>query len=185
MSAVKQRVQMCCSPYKNCRSCATTVFRYPTKIRRCIRYWLIYRSKYGTTLILEKRSVLFIVVDPDLDLLDFCRLDPDQRRSIKAHKDRKKWINFMFWSSGCSLLRAEGFTCTLDGLRINNCTFGLNFCKKIFLSALKLTNFGLQDPVSRSALIYGFCNETIADHQHWFLGFSFARILFALGLHCV
>jgi hypothetical protein len=62
-----------------------------------------------------------------------------------THKDRKKWRSFMFWSVGCSLLRDEGITCSLYGLRINNCTFGLNFLYK-FLSALKFTNFGHQNP---------------------------------------
>ncbi len=30
------------------------------------------------------------------------------------HKHRKKFINFIFWSAGCSFLRAEGFSCSLD-----------------------------------------------------------------------
>jgi hypothetical protein len=32
------------------------------------------------------------------------------------HKNRKKWRNFMFWSDKCSLLRTEGFSCSLDVL---------------------------------------------------------------------
>ncbi len=31
-----------------------------------------------------------------------------------TQKNRKQLINFIFWSSGCSLLRAEGFSCSLD-----------------------------------------------------------------------
>ncbi len=31
-----------------------------------------------------------------------------------TQKSRKKLRNFMFWSAGCSLLRAEGFFCNLD-----------------------------------------------------------------------
>ncbi len=31
-------------------------------------------------------------------------------------KNRKKWRNLMLWSAGCSLLRAEGFSCSLDVL---------------------------------------------------------------------
>ncbi len=68
--------------------------------------------------------------------------------SKKGYNDpqkRWKWRNFMFWSVGCSLLRDEVITCSLYGLRINNCTFGLNFLYK-FLSALKFTNFGHQNP---------------------------------------
>ncbi len=30
----------------------------------------------------------------------------------------EKWINVYFWSAGCSLLRAEGFSCSLDMIRI-------------------------------------------------------------------
>jgi hypothetical protein len=35
---------------------------------------------------------------------------------LEAHKNRKKGRNFMFGSAGCSLLRAEGFSCGLDVL---------------------------------------------------------------------
>ncbi len=31
-----------------------------------------------------------------------------------THKHRKKLINFIFWSAGCSLLRADDFSCSLD-----------------------------------------------------------------------
>ena len=34
------------------------------------------------------------------------------RRAKMTHKSRKKLRNFMFWSAGCSLLRAEGFFST-------------------------------------------------------------------------
>jgi hypothetical protein len=30
-----------------------------------------------------------------------------------THKHRKKLLNFIFRSAGCSLLRAEGFSCSL------------------------------------------------------------------------
>jgi hypothetical protein len=36
------------------------------------------------------------------------------RRTKKSHKHRKKLINFIFGSAGCSLLRAEVFSCSLD-----------------------------------------------------------------------
>jgi hypothetical protein len=42
--------------------------------------------------------------------------DPDWIR-IQAGKNRKKFINFSFEVlAGCSLLRAEGFSCSLDVL---------------------------------------------------------------------
>jgi hypothetical protein len=41
---------------------------------------------------------------------------PGSRRAKMTDKIRKKVINFMFWSAGCSLLRTEGFSCSLDVL---------------------------------------------------------------------
>ncbi len=38
------------------------------------------------------------------------------RRAKITHKNRKKLRNFMFWSTGCSPLWAEGFSCSLDVL---------------------------------------------------------------------
>ncbi len=50
--------------------------------------------------------------------------DPIQEGKM-THKNRKKLINLIFWSAGCSLLRDEGFPCGLDllygGLGIRNC----------------------------------------------------------------
>ncbi len=47
------------------------------------------------------------------------------RRAKMTHK--KKFRNFIFWSVGCFLLRAEGFSCSLDvlyeGLRISKLQF--------------------------------------------------------------
>ncbi len=40
--------------------------------------------------------------------------DPDQGGQKWPTKKEKKLINFIFWSTGCSLLRAEGFSCSLD-----------------------------------------------------------------------
>jgi hypothetical protein len=47
-----------------------------------------------------------------------------------ACKNRKKLITFIFCSAGCSLLRAEGFPCSLDVLfmylRAVLCTFQIS-----------------------------------------------------------
>jgi hypothetical protein len=49
------------------------------------------------------------------------------RRGKRTHKNRKKYRIFMFWSAGCPLLRAEGFSCSLSalygGLGINKWQF--------------------------------------------------------------
>ncbi len=38
------------------------------------------------------------------------------RRAKMTHKNRKKYRIFMFWSAGSSLLKAEGFSCSLGVL---------------------------------------------------------------------
>jgi hypothetical protein len=38
------------------------------------------------------------------------------RRGNMIQKNRKKYRIFMFWNAGCSLLRAEGFSCSLGVL---------------------------------------------------------------------
>ncbi len=37
-------------------------------------------------------------------------------RIQEGRNDRKKWRNFMFGIAGCSLLRAEGFSCSLESI---------------------------------------------------------------------
>ncbi len=59
-------------------------------------------------------------------------LDPDSIRSVDpdpmTHKNRKKLRN-MFWSAGCYLLRAEGFSCWSDFLRIRKLELVVIFCQ--------------------------------------------------------
>ncbi len=55
------------------------------------------------------------------------------RRAQKAKGNSKQLKNFIFWSAGCSLLRAERFSCRLDvlyeGLTISKLQF---FIKKLY-----------------------------------------------------
>jgi hypothetical protein len=51
-------------------------------------------------------------MDPDPD----SNCGSGSRRAKMTHKNRKKSEIFMFLSTGCSLLRAEGFFCCLGGL---------------------------------------------------------------------
>jgi hypothetical protein len=66
-----------------------------------------------------------------------------------THKKRNKLRNLMFCSAGCSLLRAEGFFCSLDvlygGLGIGKLQI---LIKKIlhFFSAVIFFNFWLSKP---------------------------------------
>jgi hypothetical protein len=46
----------------------------------------------------------------------FNRVSGSGSRTKMTHISRKNLRNFMFWSAGCSLLRAEGFFCNLDVL---------------------------------------------------------------------
>jgi hypothetical protein len=59
-------------------------------------------------------------------------------REKMTHKNRKKLINFMFRGAGCSLLKAEGFSCVLDvryeGLRISKLQFLIKKNIKFFFS---------------------------------------------------
>ncbi len=69
-----------------------------------------------------------------------------------AHKNRKKFINFLFLSAGYFLFRAEGFSCSLDirygGLGISKLQFlikkGFKKISAVFFSSI----FGHQNPGS-------------------------------------
>jgi hypothetical protein len=99
--------------------------------------------------------------DPDLDSehwyqfcgsglacirIDFSRLDPDpgpggQKLPTKIEKNSE--ISCFFLSAGCSLLGAEGFSCSLDVLHGD---FGMNklqflIQKLSFFSTVKFSNF--------------------------------------------
>jgi hypothetical protein len=51
------------------------------------------------------------------------------QEGINDPKKLKKYRIFLFWSAGCSLLRAEGFSCSLwvlyGGLRISKLQFSI------------------------------------------------------------
>jgi hypothetical protein len=65
-------------------------------------------------------------------------------RAKMTHKNRKKLRNLMFWSAGCSLLRAEGFFYSLEvfygGLGISKLQFLIRKILIIF-SAVNFSNF--------------------------------------------
>jgi hypothetical protein len=72
----------------------------------------------------------FELLDPDPDPHSNCGSGSGSRRAKMTHKNRNKSRIFMFLSTGCSLLRAEGFSCSLGvlygGLGISK----LQFLKK-------------------------------------------------------
>ncbi len=81
-----------------------------------------------------------------------------------TNKIEKRWKNFMFWSSGCSLLKAKGFSCSLTvlyrGLGKNNCNFLL--LKGCFTVVKFYTCWTSGSPLFRILI------ETYADQQHCF-----------------
>ncbi len=74
------------------------------------------------------------------------RIGSGSRRAKITHKNRKKWRYFIFWNVGCSILRAEGFSCSTDvlygGLGISKLQKKINF--------YSFSVFGLQNPWSGS-----------------------------------
>jgi len=56
------------------------------------------------------------VSDPDPHWFRLGRMDPDPGGQKWPSKIEKKLRNFKFLSAGCSLLRAEGFSCSFDVL---------------------------------------------------------------------
>ncbi len=56
-------------------------------------------------------------------------LNPDPGGQKWPTKIEKKYINFIFWSAGCSLLRAEGVSCSLDVLYGKTFLAVFFFCK--------------------------------------------------------
>jgi hypothetical protein len=77
-----------------------------------------------------------------------------------THKNRKKSRIFMFLSTGCSLLRAEGFSCSLGilygGLGISKLQFFIKKIENKFTALNFFTILGHQildpDPESGSAI---------------------------------
>ncbi len=61
-------------------------------------------------------------------------------RAKMTHKNRRKLWNFMFWSAWCSLLRAEGFFCSLDVLYGSLEIGELQFCSKKYLIVFSAIN---------------------------------------------
>ncbi len=79
------------------------------------------------------------------------------RRAKMTHKiaeNRKKLRNFMSWSAGCSLFRAEGFSCSLGVLYRGLGKSRLQFLRKKyeFFSCKLCSNFDHQNPGSGSAI---------------------------------
>ncbi len=96
----------------------------------------------------------FRVADPDTDPHTNC--GSGSRRAKMAHKNIKKYRIFMFWSAGCSLLRAEGFSCSLGvlygGLGISKLQFLIKKIK-IKFPAVYFSNFRSSNPGSESGIL--------------------------------
>ncbi len=117
-------------------------------------------------------------------------------------KHRKKFINYILWSAKCSLLRAEGFSCSLGvhygGLGISelqfwskiiiffSCIFPLNFwsSKPWIRNRIRIHGFRIAiqwrrgEPVTpRSQHFFGFKPGSNVADPHWFqCGSGYVRI---------
>ncbi len=69
-----------------------------------------------------------------------------RRAKISDKTEQKRWKNFTFWSAGCSLLRAKGFSCSLTVLyrrigKKNSKKLLFSSCKILHLLVIKKTLF--------------------------------------------
>ncbi len=94
--------------------------------------------------------------------------DPDPDPGGQSQNDpqkQKKLRNFMFGSAGCSLLRAEGFSCSLDvlygGLGKSKLKF-LNKKIQTFFKAVNFSNFWSSKPWIRIGSGSGL-NESVSE----------------------
>jgi hypothetical protein len=71
----------------------------------------------------------------------------------------KNLINLIFLSAGCSLLRAEGISCILDGKKFFSCIFFFNF---LLGSGLDLNSLEMLDPDP-----YPDPDSMNPNPQHW------------------
>ncbi len=84
-------------------STARPLASYPLRSRQVHMDWLTVKPCCGSGSGLDPDSMGS--VDPDW------QSGSGTWRAKITQKNRKWWINFIFWRSGCSLLRAEGFSC--------------------------------------------------------------------------
>ncbi len=89
------------------------------------RHWLVSK---GSSVDIWNNVVVNPDPDPHVSALIWVAVS-GSRRAKMTHKYRKKLWIFMFWRAGCSLLRAECFSCSLCGLY-----GGLTKCKCNFRS---------------------------------------------------
>ncbi len=96
-------------PYQNVTD-PTPFFRILYS-RFFIKCWVDLKDLFG-----QHARWCSTVLDRKYFFLQCCESGSGSRREKITHKNRKKLINFFFWSAGCSLLKAEGFSCGLDDL---------------------------------------------------------------------
>ncbi len=113
-----------------------------TSLIRLLDLLAINKTEVEIPTIASKTSTYRQFSDPDsiksVDPYPDSESGSGSRRAKWPMKIEKKFRNVMFWSSECSLLRAEGFSCSLDvlygGLGISKLQFWFlkKFCCKLF-----------------------------------------------------
>ncbi len=89
-------------------SCSLVRFRFTTSAVNTAKNCTNFRPPGDWKTITVGGSV----VDPDPCPDSHSGSGFEPWRAKMTHKNRKKFLNFIFWSAGCSLLRAEGFSCS-------------------------------------------------------------------------
>ncbi len=91
---------------------------------------------------------------------------PGSKRAKMAQKNRKQLIHFMVWSAGCSLLRAEGLSCSLEVLHGGQFFFLQFLVIKTLDPYPNLEPDPYPDPYPDSLIMLD--SDSYPDPQHWF-----------------
>ncbi len=98
----------------------------------------------------------------------FFRSRSGSRKAKMTHRNRKKERNFKFWSAGCTLLMAEGFSCNFWS-RKYYFFFSCHFVSILVFKVLDLDLYPRQDPDPHwSKMPARIRTETNADTKHWY-----------------
>ncbi len=112
------------------------------------------------------------------------RIQEDKNDSQK----KKKLRNFSFWSAGCSVLRAEGFSCSLDvfygGLGISKLQFFIQKNIKFF-SAVNFVQFLVIKTLDPDWIRIGIQPKMLdPDPKHWVI-YKILHAVFFNYMNCL
>ncbi len=100
-------------------------------------------------------------------------LDPDRRRKKwptkkrPTKKNRKKLINSIFWSAGCSHLRTEGFSWSLETINKRIYCFNFSIADWVWQTTIPWVSSPAMTAVSVGGLEYKTSLFFSVAYQHW------------------